>query len=94
MPLADNKIVHKAVLRAKKLVKQILQTDAELQQLAADWQGEPKQAYARWVAAQGTNLDGALIDGTIEAEMNTVITEHHELSTRIQAALDRLKEVQ
>lgn len=95
MGTADSKIVHKAMLRARPLCRQIIETDNALQELKADWQGGGgHDAYVRWVAAQGSNLDGALINATSETKLNTVINQHHTLRLAIQAELDALKGVE
>ena len=94
MALSDSKIVHVAALRAKKACLQILATDADLQQLKADWIAYGATPFANWVASgDGPNVT-SVIPPDFDAKMNAVVTAHANLKAAIVDELAFLKEVE
>lgn len=91
---ADSKIVHAAALEAKRLCLQILATDADLQQLKADWIALVATPFASWKASGDGPDAGSLIPPDFDVKMNAVIAEHDTLKNAIIAHLNFLKEAE
>lgn len=91
MPRSDSKIVHAAALEAKRLCKQIIETDDGLQALLSGWDNA---AWTRLMAAAEAPTSASPIKPTFKTKMLAVIDRHDTLREAIVAEASELEEVE